>query len=493
MMIILIADDENLVRIGLKQMIKEIHLKDTIILEAKNGNEMLSICQDYIPDLAFVDIKMPIVNGLEAITQLQDVCKDTYWVLLTGFSDFSYAVEAIKLGVKDYLLKPIEFSCIVTIVQKVEKNIAKRKTELNSSFELNIIFQFNTLNLGVNVDRLWLTERQQYIAYLVIEDISNSSHNTSVLYKSFVPTTRKMLNKLQNDQLHFAIFCLPSGTLCIVLRSNINELTNLNNLMLEEAKQNSSTSNIITLFSCETKKDIFQLSDKLKVLENDFSLRISTGLGKLYHFDEINRIKNEPHLEEYTYFLYQLTEAFEECNEIQYNLYVDKIKNYSKGPALYKKFQQNILKYLYFNLDLERMPSSTSLTSYDAFCNLLKNKASSMYQKIKPCQNDLVSKMKEYIQANYANDVSIISLAQAFNLAPTYLSKIFHDRAKIKLIDYIIDVRIKNAKKIITENPGILIKDVALLVGYNSCRHFSSLFQKNVGMYPSSFQRSLLS
>lgn len=492
-MIILIADDENLVRIGLKQMIKEMQLKDIIILDAKNGSEMLSICQNYVPDLAFVDIKMPMVNGLDAIAQLQDLCKDTYWVLLTGFSEFSYAVEAIKLGVKDYLLKPIEFSSIVTIVQKAENNIVKRKTELNGSFELNVIFQFNTLNLGVKVDRLWLAEGQQYVAYLVVEDINSSSHNTSGLYRSFVPTIRKRLNRLTGDELHFAIFCLPSGTLCIILRTGVNELSVLNELMLEEARRYRSAHSIITLFSCVTQKDIYQLAEKIKVLENNFSSRILSGLGKLYHFDEINEKRRDPYLEEYTCFLYQLAEAFEECNEIQYNLLVEKIKKYTKGPVLYKKFQQNILKYISVVFGPERIPSAPGLNSYNAFCNFLQSKASSMYQKAKPCQNDLVSKIKEYIQANYANDVSIISLAQAFNLAPTYLSKIFHDRAKIKLIDYITDVRIKNAKKIITENPEILIKDVALLVGYNSCRHFSSLFQKNVGMYPSSFQKSLLS
>ena len=60
--------------------------------------------------------------------------------------------------------------------------------------------------------------------------------------------------------------------------------------------------------------------------------------------------------------------------------------------------------------------------------------------------------MKAYIDINYANDVSIISLAEAFHLAPTYLSKIFHERAGMKLIDYVMEVRIKNAKRLMMES-----------------------------------------
>ena len=99
--------------------------------------------------------------------------------------------------------------------------------------------------------------------------------------------------------------------------------------------------------------------------------------------------------------------------------------------------------------------------------------------------------VKDYININYANDVSIISLAEAFNLAPTYLSKIFHEKAGIKLIDYVMEVRIKNAKRLMTENPSILIKNVALLVGYYSTRHFKDVFQKQTGMLPSEFQKQL--
>lgn len=73
------------------------------------------------------------------------------------------------------------------------------------------------------------------------------------------------------------------------------------------------------------------------------------------------------------------------------------------------------------------------------------------------------------------------------------MSKVFHEKTGIKLIDYVSDVRILNAKRIMCENPEILIKDVTLLVGYFSTRHFTNVFIKNVGIYPSEFQKRIKS
>ena len=65
---------------------------------------MVGVCQNTAPDLAFVDIKMPLLDGLEAIRAAKEFCPHTLWVMLTGFSEFKFAQNAISLGVKDYLI-----------------------------------------------------------------------------------------------------------------------------------------------------------------------------------------------------------------------------------------------------------------------------------------------------------------------------------------------------------------------------------------------------
>ena len=87
-MTILIADDEYIVRLGLKSMIMQQHKKDCIIVEAKNGREMCSLCEKYQPDLAFVDIKMPEMDGITAVRPWRAPIPHTYMIIVSGFCVF---------------------------------------------------------------------------------------------------------------------------------------------------------------------------------------------------------------------------------------------------------------------------------------------------------------------------------------------------------------------------------------------------------------------
>ena len=104
---ILIADDEYLARSGLRSMLEELDLHVEIVCEATNGEEMARMASQYLPDIAFVDIRMPKLNGLEAIRLSRMASPHTHWLILSGFPEFDYAQEAIRLGVSAYLLKPV--------------------------------------------------------------------------------------------------------------------------------------------------------------------------------------------------------------------------------------------------------------------------------------------------------------------------------------------------------------------------------------------------
>lgn len=104
-MTIVIADDEELIRFDLKALLEEL-LRDTTVIEAKNGRETISLCEKEHPDLAFVDIKMPGISGMEALETLNPRQSDTLFVILSGYGEFRYAQQALHLGVAEYLLKP---------------------------------------------------------------------------------------------------------------------------------------------------------------------------------------------------------------------------------------------------------------------------------------------------------------------------------------------------------------------------------------------------
>ena len=142
-MIILLADDERMVRLGLRSMLDELYPNKHTYIEAKNGKELVNFSIEYKPHIAFVDINMPLINGLSAIEECKSKTPSTHWLMLTGYSDFEYAKQAIKLGVCDYLLKPVSIKELYEVMQKTEKNINLHLAKLNHSFALEVISAYN--------------------------------------------------------------------------------------------------------------------------------------------------------------------------------------------------------------------------------------------------------------------------------------------------------------------------------------------------------------
>ncbi|WP_042276217.1 response regulator transcription factor [[Clostridium] dakarense] len=87
-MIILLADDERLIRLALRSMIEEIEPNTHTFIEAKNGKELIKSFKDNSIDLAFVDINMPLMDGLSAIEQCKNSFTTTQWFILTGEREF---------------------------------------------------------------------------------------------------------------------------------------------------------------------------------------------------------------------------------------------------------------------------------------------------------------------------------------------------------------------------------------------------------------------
>ena len=104
-----------------------------------------------------------------------------------------------------------------------------------------------------------------------------------------------------------------------------------------------------------------------------------------------------------------------------------------------------------------------------------------------PFRNFDITVIKDFVHQNYSKDVSIANVSEYFNLSPTYFSKLFHEKTGQKYIDFVTEVRMESAKKIIRNNPEISVKKTAEAVGYTSVRHFSKTFQRYTGVLPSNY------
>lgn len=125
---VLIADDEEIIRRGIAHFLK----KDPdiqVVAQAEDGEMALEQAMEYHPDLLFVDINMPFLNGLDFIEKLKTVQPDALILVITGYDDFKYAQKALRLGVFDYLLKPIMEDTFYEALGKAKDQLGHRQKQ----------------------------------------------------------------------------------------------------------------------------------------------------------------------------------------------------------------------------------------------------------------------------------------------------------------------------------------------------------------------------
>ncbi len=118
---ILIVDDEKFVRMGLTALIERSGLCTGEIVTCKNGSEALEALKEKTFDVIFSDIKMPIMSGLEFITHLKEQgLSSAKIVIISGYDNFNYAVESMRNGACEYLLKPVDREAFAQLLQKLQ-------------------------------------------------------------------------------------------------------------------------------------------------------------------------------------------------------------------------------------------------------------------------------------------------------------------------------------------------------------------------------------
>ena len=115
---ILIADDDRHIRERLRNRIDWDGLDLYLCGEAADGNETLALFEQYLPSIVIIDINMPNQNGLEVAQEILNYDPETIIICITGFNDFDYAQSALKLGVFDFLTKPLDMDDMKAVLRK---------------------------------------------------------------------------------------------------------------------------------------------------------------------------------------------------------------------------------------------------------------------------------------------------------------------------------------------------------------------------------------
>nr|MCR5754632.1 response regulator [Acetatifactor sp.] len=124
---LLIVEDEKMIRQGIKAMVQRSGVPIDIILECGNGEVALEILKSQPVDVMFTDIRMPKMDGIALVKAMQELPHRPLTVAVSGYDEFSYAVEMLRAGVREYILKPVDREQVKQILEKLDAEITQQK------------------------------------------------------------------------------------------------------------------------------------------------------------------------------------------------------------------------------------------------------------------------------------------------------------------------------------------------------------------------------
>ena len=159
---IVVVEDEMCIREGLVKLLERIDRAYLVVGQADNGKSGLELIKESKPDLVITDVQMPIMDGLEMLRCLQEKQPLPKVIILSAYSEFSYAQQAIKLGVSEYLIKPIIINELTQSLRSIEQQLAEESNKKGEAPELRSLEEVFS---GIQSGRLPFTEKIRNYVY----------------------------------------------------------------------------------------------------------------------------------------------------------------------------------------------------------------------------------------------------------------------------------------------------------------------------------------
>lgn len=196
---VVLIDDEQIIIKGLSSVVKWADYGCTVAGTAYNAEDGITLIRQVKPNIVFTDIRMPGQNGLEMLSQLIGEFPDMQICVLTGYRDFSYAQEAIRLGVTRFLLKPSKMEEINEALKAMTAKLEKLAPEQEA------VSQTDQPNAGFIVNQAVAYMEQNYNTKLTLQDVANHCfvsqwHLSKLLNRQMEKSFYDLLNSIRIEK-----------------------------------------------------------------------------------------------------------------------------------------------------------------------------------------------------------------------------------------------------------------------------------------------------
>lgn len=534
---VLIADDEKKVCQLIRSLVNWSEFDMEVVGVAHDGIEVLSSIKELKPDLVITDIRMPGKDGLEIISLGKEINPELEFVIISGYRHFEYAQSAIKLGVNDYLLKPIKKSEIIRALIKIQEKLRVKLNQMDVDEELKLKLRTNIekIRAAFFSDYLLRDEMVEEESSISMEEVNSKYHlnfkkglfqilivnvdaEDSSFYKEGMVVLGTKIAEIVAGHLKGECFELKTY---IDYRRTISILNydptekervrkRIRDILSDILVQCNIFDNVEATVSLGTPiTDIGMVKESLKGAEEKAMQRIVQGRGRIV---EVN-LKVEKHkvidtlLSDFNKNITSAIEVldekllYENFKEIQQqiiqmenisglqvlfivkealNIFIVELRNYKFNNEninnLYERFIKELQSYFSYNQLFLNMD------------NLLKEIMDEVMTEKKQLEIRPIRLAKQYIQINYMKHITLEEVSSIVGFSSAYFSSMFKKESGQNFVEYISQVRMNKAKEFLkTTNLSVAV--ICEKVGYSDIKHFTQSFKKFTGLKPNEFRK----
>lgn len=488
----IIADDEHLVRYSLRSMLEELQIGITIVAEAANGEDLLIQIGKHHPDICFVDIRMPGINGLSAIKKARDAGSRARWIILTSHAEFEYASEAIRLGASAYLLKPAGPSNLSEMLVPLIKELEEERQERAIRFERSLMVAMGSSNPEIAelppLSTAWLV-------LLHLDCAAAAAHSDCRAFGSdTILKLRALIASCLTGSLVAATWLLEPEVIIVTAAwedtdgDSHQASSSLREQISIMVQSTADTSLHLTGVAADGLHSWLEFGQALAASRDFLPYRIVFGNSTIHALAALQR--RLASISQPRRAISGLVEDFilaRERGDVpdlgdRAQLIRDCLAAAGTSPGL-----DNVARYLAFRTGMEAPPlgaSSSDLLNWADNLVASTRAALADIRRSADANTRVVEKVEQYLRLNLNSEIRVPAIASALGLSPNYLSSVYHKLTHCTISERLVGLRLDMARQLLA-HPGSQVKDVAAKVGYKSTRHFAQLYHGRFGSYPS--------
>lgn len=506
---VVVVEDEPKIRRNIVQKIEDANLFFEVVGTASNGEEAISIIKSVQPDVVFTDIKMPKMDGLELVKQIRNYFPEIQIVILSGYSEFEYAKSAMKMGVREYLLKPLKIESLLETLSNIRTNI-----EMNNSTIIRNILSSDIHGYS-SISETFTSRDDEFLLFLIC--IGNlcppitSIPLTTIFQNNWLKFQLSDIVKSLQESDKWWVIDEKTPNQKFLLISGTNRQSEVSTIIAEDIKQKllkhnpTFTINICHNGSIIKLRDIWEKAQALRftldcelvvgnssvisltnekhtpkkpilvdqLFRNKMASFIQSGEKSLLRneilqlFNSWDQLKYPQRLLEKatnqlirTIYIQTGTLSEEEIYQLEYRLH-EKLAISSNFPSIFEDFWEIVERML-----------------------ILKKDDESDIKKI-------IDQIAEFIRLNFTEFINFEEIAQKYHFTPAYLSKTFKKLYGETPLKFLIKLRIEEAKRLLQENPLYDIGKIGGIIGYSDQHYFSRIFKNSTGKSPTEYREQI--